>query len=79
ISSNGDVAPNIAIVSFECGSKAMKFFKDKVINLSSFEKQILSNILREARKAFSSALNDTYLVQIKKRQIAPFGACQLIK
>ncbi|MEG1719086.1 MAG: AraC family ligand binding domain-containing protein, partial [Clostridia bacterium] len=78
ISSNGDVAPNIAIVSFECGSKAMKFFKDKVINLSSFEKQILSNILREARKAFSSALNDTYLVQIKKRPIAPFGACQLI-
>lgn len=76
---NGKIAPNLVIVSFECKSKTMKYFEGKIIQGEDFEKDILAKIISEARNAYSSPLDDTYLMQLQKRENPLFGSEQLIK
>ncbi|MBP3447564.1 MAG: helix-turn-helix domain-containing protein [Clostridia bacterium] len=76
--SNGVIAPNIAIVSFECKSKAMQFFKNKVFHVTKEEKNLLSSIIKEGAKAFSTDLNDPYAGSLTRREDAFFGAEQMI-
>lgn len=75
---NGVVAPNIIIVAFECRSPAMNFFREKVMNLSDYEKHFLSVILKEASEAYASPLDDTFLPKLEKRKQALFGCEQMI-
>ncbi len=74
--SNGVIAPNIMVVSFECRSPAMKFFNDRVMSLSDEQKQLLSVILQESSDSFTYA-DDTKLTMLKKPD-ARFGSEQLI-
>lgn len=76
--SNGVIAPNIAIVSFECKSKAMSFFQNKVFHVTKEEKNLLSSIIKEATKAFSTPLNDPLTNGLKRKSEASFGAEQMI-
>jgi AraC-like DNA-binding protein/quercetin dioxygenase-like cupin family protein len=76
---NGKTAPNLVIVSFECKSGAMKYFEGKIIKGEDFEKDILAKIIAEAKYAYSSPLDDTYLKQLQKRENPLFGSEQLIK
>lgn len=76
---NGKVAPNIVVISFECKSPAMKFFENKIISIGDHEKNLLALIIREAKEAFSSPLDDSALKKLKKRQDSLFGCEQLIK
>lgn len=76
---NGRVAPNIVVMSFECRSKAMGFFENKIMSISDFEKNLFANIIKEARLAYSSPLNDSYQKKIEKRPNSLFGCEQLIK
>ncbi len=75
---NGIVAPNIIIVAFECNSRAMSFFRQKFFTLSDTEKHLLAVIIKEARHAFSSPLNDTFLKELKRAEDKFFGAEQMI-
>lgn len=75
---NGIVAPNIIIVAFECRSPAMDFFRNKVMNLSDYEKHFLSVILKEASEAYASPLDDTFLPKLEKRKSSLFGCEQMI-
>ena len=76
--SNGVIAPNIAIVSFECKSKAMSFFQNKVFHVTKEEKNLLSSIIKEATKAFQTPLNDPFAHGLKRKGEASFGAEQMI-
>ncbi len=76
--SNGVIAPNLAIVSFECKSKAMNFFKNKVFHVTKEEKNILSSIIKEGSKAFSASLNDPFAGGLSRKPDASFGAEQMI-
>ena len=76
--SNGVIAPNIAIVSFECKSKAMNFFKNKVFHVTKEEKNILSSIIKEGAKAFATSLNDPYIGGLERKEEQSFGAEQMI-
>jgi AraC-like DNA-binding protein len=76
---NGRVAPNIVVISFECRSKAMSFFQNKIISIGDFEKNLLAQIIKEARLVYSSPLNDSYLKKLEKRPGQAFGSEQLIK
>lgn len=76
---NGKIAPNLVIVSFECKSKAMKFFEGKIIKVDNFENDILAIIINEAKNAYSSPLDDTFLKELKKHKSPMFGSEQLIK
>lgn len=76
---NGQIAPNLVIVSFECKSPSMKFFEGKIIKGEDNESKLLANIITEARNAYSSPLDDTFLKKLKKRKNAAIGSEQLIK
>lgn len=75
---NGIVAPNIIIISFECKSYAMRFFREKFFTLSDIEKHLLAVIIKEAREAFSSSLDDTFLKKLERSADKKFGAEQII-
>lgn len=76
---NGKIAPNLVVVSFECRSPAMGFFENRIIDIGDNEKNLLALIIREAREAFSSPLDDSALKALEKRRNSLFGCEQLIK
>jgi len=76
---NGKVAPNLVVISFECKSIEMIFFENKIINIGDNEKNLLAQIIREAKTAFKSQLNDSMLKKLDRRDKADFGCEQLIK
>ena len=53
IFANGRTAPNVAIVTFECNSEAMRFFEGKILNVGQEQKKILSQIIAEYTNGFS--------------------------
>ena len=77
---NGSIAPNIIIVTFDCQSPAMRFFRDKIVDINNFEKHLLATVIKEASNAFCPPFDDVLskgLVRSDKpKQI---GAEQLIK
>lgn len=76
---NGKIAPNLIIVSFECKSKAMNYFKGKIVKTDANEVMILADIINEAKNAFSSPLDDTFLAKLDKNSNPVFGSEQIIK
>lgn len=66
VKSDGVVAPNTVIVAFECKSKAMSFFKNKILNVNDEERKMLANVVREATKSFSSPLGDPFLKKLDR-------------
>ncbi len=75
---DGKVAPNLVIISFQCLSPVMDFFKKKTFPLSDREKQLLGNIVFEAKQAFSSPLENTFLTGLERRKEALFGSEQML-
>ncbi len=76
---NGKIAPNLVIVSFKCKSKAMDYFKGKIIKVNDTENELLADIINEAKNAYSSPLDDTFLIKLEKRPNSLFGSEQLIR
>ncbi len=76
---NGKTAPNLVVIAFECRSRAMKFFEDKIVTIGDYEKNLLAQIIREAQEAFSSPLNLPSLKKLEKKSHPPFGCEQLIQ
>lgn len=64
---NGKVAPNLIVVAFECNSAAISYFENKILTISDLEKNLLAQIMREAREAFSSPLDLPSLKKLEKR------------
>ena len=81
IRANDTSAPNVMILSFECFSPEMSFFSGKILTVSSEERRLLSAVIKEATKAFSSPLGDPYLQKLQRSDpaLVPVGAEQLIK
>ena len=76
---NGKVAPNLVVVAFECNSKAISYFEKKILSIGDYEKNLLAQIIREAKEAFSSPLDVPSLKKLEKRPDSSFGCEQLIK
>jgi AraC-like DNA-binding protein len=74
-----DKFANSAIITFECNSRAMNFFKDKILKFNDYEKELMNKIIIEGSKNYEEKLNDIYLLKMTKKQSAPFGGEQLIK
>lgn len=79
LSANGTVAPNLVIVSFVSQSEAMAFFEHRVVFATQRQRELLSQLVREARQAFSCPLGDPHLPQMTCAEDAPFGAQQLVQ
>lgn len=76
---NGVVAPNLVVVSFECTSPAMSYFEGKVILAGEDERELIARIIKEARDAFSSPLNDPDLAKLERATSSAFGSEQMIE
>ncbi len=76
---NGKVAPNLIVVSFECKSHAIKYYENKILGINDFEKNLIVQIINEAKEAYTSELDITYLKKLEKRREPLFGCEQLIK
>lgn len=79
IRSNGTVAPNIAIVSFECSSKPMSFFENKILKVGQMQKEIISKIISEYTNSFSTPLNDPLTDRLVRKQLRLVGSEQLLR
>ncbi|WP_127587687.1 AraC family transcriptional regulator [Paenibacillus koleovorans] len=75
---NRRVAPNVLILSFECKSEAMSYFRvTKQFRLGDVEQKLLTSILREGYDAFD--VGKPHRVPIRNKSPRVFGAEQLIK
>lgn len=79
VNANGHVAPNLIVISFECNSEAMDFFRGKRLKIGENDRSILANIIVEAKNSFSSPLDNPYLEHLTKRENSFFGSEQLIQ
>ena len=79
VSTLGQTAPNIVVVSFQSKSPAMDFFREQILKIDQKEQTLLADILIEAKKLFSTPLNDPYVTEMKKNENIPLGTEQLIK
>lgn len=74
-----DSAPNLIVVSFECDSSAMSFFRQKVLRIDEREHSALAEILTEARKLLACPLDDPYTKYMPKNPSAPSDCEQYIR
>jgi AraC-like DNA-binding protein/quercetin dioxygenase-like cupin family protein len=76
---NGKIAPNIIVISFDCKSKAMKSFEDKIVLSGDIVKNLLAQIIKETLEAFSTPLNISSTTRLERKSNTIFGSEQLIK
>ena len=78
--SNGVIAPNVSIITFECKSREMKFFEGKIFKLDKEERSHLSLIFKEGLSHYKM-LNefdplDTRMIELDD---SPLGSSQMTK
>ena len=79
IITNGEVAPNLVVIGFECHSPCMKAFEGKILTVSETERELLARIIIEARNAFSGRMDDPYQAElVRNPSPLAFGAEQMI-
>ena len=76
---NGVVAPNMVIVSFGCESPVMDFFKENQrLTVNDTERSIISELIRESQRTFSTPLGDPYTKGLELAEDAPIGGVQTV-
>lgn len=78
VKATGEIAPNLVVVSFECNDKAMDFFRKRIFKIDEMERNLLANIIIEARHCFDCRLDDPYLQNMPKKEPELFASEQLI-
>jgi len=79
IRANGLTAPNVFIISFDTNSRAMNFFKNKVLKVPAELKTLISKIISEGNQAFELPFFNPYLNELVPKKNAPIGTQQLIR
>ncbi len=79
VAATGTSAPNLVVISFQCTGKAMRFFEDKILHVDNAERNLLAQIILEAKNCFAHRLDDPYQTKIVKKSSVPFGAEQFLR
>ncbi len=80
LSGNNSIAPNVSIITFQCKSRAMKYFEGKIFRLDPEEKSMLSMLFNEGLSCFKLIDESNPLLQkLEKIDKAPFGSSQMTK
>lgn len=80
IIANKTVAPNIFITSFVCNSPAMKFFENKVMEISPKQREIIRALIDDSKD--THLISDFLPYKKRKKEIhndVPVGGIQMIK
>ena len=76
---NGKVSSSLVVIGFVCHSPAIKSFEDQLMSVQDTEKELLAQIIVEARNTFSGRLDDPYQEElIFNSEPLTFGSAQLI-
>lgn len=76
---NGKISPSLVVIGFECHSPAIKSFEDQLMSVQDTEKELLAQIIVEARNTFDGRLDDPYQEElIFSSEPLTFGSAQLI-
>ena len=76
---NGKVSPSLVVIGFECHSPAIKSFEDQLMSVQDTEKELMAQIIVDARNTFSGRLDDPYQEElIFNSEPLTFGSAQLI-
>ena len=76
---NGKVSPSLVVIGFVSHSPAIKSFEDQLMSVQDTEKELLAQIIVEARNTFSGRLDDPYQEElIFNSEPLTFGSAQLI-
>lgn len=76
----GDTAPNVSIITFECKSRAMRYFEGKIFPLGGEEKALISMLFREGISTYTLVdPKNPLLQQMQRLEDAPFGSSQMTK
>lgn len=76
---NGTDPANLMVLTFICHSEALKTLGCQVLHLNDRQSTLLSNIIAEAKNAFSSPLNIHISCELIRRTEKTFAAEQLIR
>lgn len=79
LKANGEIAPNMVIISFGCTSSAMSFFEDKLLSVGQTQKSLISKIISEFSNAFSTPLDAHTTTTLQRNPESLAGSEQLIK
>lgn len=71
-------APDLVVVSFQCGSPEMERFRGLTADAGKEERGLLARIVAESAEAFSTPLGDPHADVLERRTAAPFGGEQLV-
>jgi len=74
----GKFAPNLIVISFDCKSTAMNFFKTRILKIDGVEQNLLANIIIEARQCFDCPINDPHIENMPLKKQTAFGSQQLL-
>ena len=72
-------AADTIVISFECRSESMDFFKRKIITVTNEEKKLLGSIISESRDAFKGPFDNPYSKKLIRRKDANAESEQMIK
>ena len=72
------IAPHLVVIPFQCTDDAMRFFKKKILQIDETERNLLADIIIEARRCFDCRLDDPYLQNMPMKEPDLFGAEQMI-
>ncbi len=76
---NGEIAPNLVIITFYSPSEAMEFFINKIMKVGQKEKNIITEIINEYTRSFSTPVDDTFTTCLIRKKNGVFGGEQMIK
>lgn len=79
LQANGQVAPNVFVITFAVASRLMHFFEKKHCHLPAEYRRLIAAIIEEGRQAFQLPFFDVSMSELVDRPDAPIGAQQLIR
>lgn len=79
VKATGGSAPNLVVASFSSPSTALTFFENKTLHVDELERNLLADIIIEARSCFTCRLDDPYLTHMTQKIPDSFGAEQMIR
>lgn len=79
VRTNGVSAPNLVVISFKTSSPAMKHFEEQVFQINEEERNLLANILTEAKRCITSPFNNPSTEQLELSENPFFGSQQMVR
>ena len=80
LSGDNSVSPNVSIITFECRSRAMRYFDGKIFKLDAEEKDLLSLLFSEGLACYRMEdERDPLLQNMIRLENAPLGGSQAVK